>query len=144
MRIGTCGTIGFRNAGGNEVRMLGFVGTQASHKGTGTIEIGFKVVLARFSCPAEESKELLSGSGRFFWEDCTDMSVRVRILLCAGGVVFTEGAPGPGGCGPGNSVGGEVLSEACFFSNMRKRRRAIVVIQSSHFRMCGLRPIEYP
>ena len=44
-----CGTIGFRKAGGRVVGTLGFVGAQASHKGTGMIEIGSKASLMRFS-----------------------------------------------------------------------------------------------
>ena len=44
-----CGTIGFRRAGGRVVGTLGFVGAQASHKGTGVIEIGSKANLTRFS-----------------------------------------------------------------------------------------------
>ena len=107
----TCGTIGFRKVGAKEVRLLGFVGTQASHKGTGRIESGSKVILMRFSLMAEKSGTLLSGSGRFFSEEPTDMSVRVKILLFAGGVVCTEGAPGPGG----RSVGAVIFEECGYF-----------------------------
>ena len=89
----TCGTIGFRKVGAKEVGMLGLLGTQASHKGTGRIESGSKVIWTRFSFMAEKSGTLLSGRGRFFSEEPTDMSVRVKILLVAGGVSTRVGQP---------------------------------------------------
>ena len=82
-----CGTIGFRKAGARVVGIFGFVGAQASHKGTGMTEIGSKAVLMRFSFIAGNSGGLVSGGGRFFSEAPTDISVAVRSLLVAGGVV---------------------------------------------------------
>ena len=124
------------------VGTLGFVGAQTSHKGTGMIEIGSKVSLIRFSFKTWLSGELVGGAGRFTAEVFGDTELTVNIFPVAGGVVWTGGAPGSGGCGPGGAPDFVDSPADSFFSNMRNLNRAIAVIHSSHLSRRGLRPFE--